>query len=146
MNDEQSKAGSVNGGEKEFPRKVDNVMRVLLQEAYRESYLIRGDTIDRVIKESLTAVYPLIYTDIESKEFETDESRALMKLALTRARVLVKNWTNTSPVKQFTSQMIDKMVPRTVKALEDLCANNKVEATSLRALQRHRWLVGTRRQ
>jgi len=133
MNDEQSEAGSVNGGEKEFPREVDNVMRGLLQEAYRESYLIRSDTIDRVIKESLIAVYPLIYTDIESKEFETDESRTLIKLALTRARVLVKNWTNTSPVKQFTKQFIDGKLPRTVKALKELCAKSKVEA----AFQKH---------
>jgi hypothetical protein len=133
INDEQSEAGSVNGGEKEFPREVDNVMRVLLQEAYRESYLIRSDTIDRVIKESLIAVYPLIYTDTESKEFETDESRTLIKLALTRARVLVKNWTNTSPVKQFTKQMIDGKLPRTVKALKELCTKNKVEA----AFQKH---------
>ena len=133
MNDEQSEAGSLNGGEKEFPREVDNVMRVLLQAAYRESYLIRSDTINRVIKESLIAVYPLIYTDIQSKEFETDESRTLIKLALTRARVLVKNWTNTSPVKQFTKQFIDGKLPRTVKALKELCAKSKVEA----AFQKH---------
>jgi hypothetical protein len=81
----------------------------------------------------LISVYPLIYTDIESKEFETDESRTLIKLALTRARVLVKNWTNTSPVKQFTKQFIDGKLPRTVKALKELCAKNKVEA----AFQKH---------
>jgi hypothetical protein len=129
LQDDTSEAPSIS--EEKLPIEIETVMKTLLQAAYRNSYLIRGETIESVIREACTQVYPLTYNN--SKDFDTDEFRNLRQLALTRARLLVKNWTNTSPVKAFAAQMIEKKVPRNVKSLKQICSKKEVEL----AFQRH---------
>ena len=53
-----------------LPEEIELVMKTLLQTAYRNSYLIRGETIESVIREACRNVYPLKYND--STDFDTD--------------------------------------------------------------------------